>query len=350
MPPPNGKNTARSKVHFLGPIVWTTASTDAKGVRRAEMESGDPNALPPEMTEDQQDRLCDGLVGSLAHDFVLPELERRFGMRISAWDFLFAPEWQSRIRQILIIVPQSGPPSVLFNEEVAGVDVPEGSGHATLARERYKWDVHLNWTPLFPDQIQAKVVGVVRDLATAIMNGDETAAAQMARLWFPEIWNDSPNSLRTEHLKEIYVLMYPLWDRNLGTLEAGSDPLRIVYRTFPEAVAALEREYDWESIKADVEGFPEDIRRKVERFVSDIEGLFDRANFSCQQLRVLRLEAVLALRDEKWSGADKEEFMGIRRGSYAQALYEARLKLAQASNRRNDPYRRFVEAILRQDE
>ena len=159
---------------------------------------GEPAALPPEQSPQQQAVFAASLLSSLAHEYIPPELELRYGSPVSVYDFLTAPEWQSRVHRVLIVNPREGTPDVRLNEEADGVEIPSGSVHALLVREGYRWRIDVNWLPLFSDQVQVNTHRVAAELASAIISGDEQKAAEMAKLWFPGIWDDSPDALRNE--------------------------------------------------------------------------------------------------------------------------------------------------------
>ena len=147
------------------------------------------------------------------------------------------------------MVSPSGASSVSLNDEVAQVKIPPTSGSALLIRNGYTWQVKVDWPPLFPEPNQTEVRVAVEKLAAAILKGDENAAAEMARRWFPETWRSNPESIQSQLHKEIYVLLFRIWHDESQQLGLESDPLDVIPQRFPEAVEDLRDEYDWKSLR-----------------------------------------------------------------------------------------------------
>jgi hypothetical protein len=205
-----GPYDVKAKLHYLGPVVWTGAYTDQEETRRTDFTDTKAAPLPPQLSPEQQSLLAVGLLAGLLHDFVLPELTKRYQRSVSEQEFLSSPMWQSQVRQVLIIFPVDGPPIVSLNEEVAEKKIPAGCSHRLLLREGYMWQIKGDWLPQFPAAVQEQVQTSITQLAEAILRGDEKSAGEMARLWFPGLWEDSPRSIRHQLHREIYVLLFRL--------------------------------------------------------------------------------------------------------------------------------------------
>lgn len=343
MSPQIGQYQVKAKVNRLGPIVWTPVAANATGGREANFESSDVSALPPSLTEDQQALMAAGLSGWLIHEYILPELSRRYDVSVTENEFLLGSEWQARVKRVLVVAPRVGPATVRLNEETASVDIPEDSGHFLLVRDGYQWRMEGYWRQLFPDMVREHVERAVDQLASAILSADEEKASEMARGWFPGAWENSPESLRKHMRLELFVLLFRIWDRDLNRFAPDADPLDTVFENFLDSVDALYKDYEWKSLRAEGADLSEIMRAELEKVQSKLEDLDATAALSPKELLVFRLEAALAVRDEVWPASDKAKYLGMTRGSYGATLYRARGKLEQASQ----PYHRLLEAIFK---
>ena len=332
-----GPYNIKATIHHLGPISWTPTTVDSDGVRRGAMDQGKPTALPPELTSPQKGRLAAEILAFLAHDYILPELERRYGGAVTEYELLTSPHWQEKIHKILVVVPRMGQPVVSLNDEVDKAQVSTGSGYALLVRRGTQWRVTVDWLPLFPDSVQQRVRAVVEKLAAAIIVGDETAAAETARLWFPDTWENSPGSIRNELHKELYVLLFHLQEAAAQQPDNESHPLDVIPREFPGAVRSLRADYDLDSIKDETAELPDGARRRFLEALTDFDGRFSSASLSPQELRVMRFEIALGVRGERWSVADKAKFHGFTTGAYKSAHHEAKRKLRLATQGSPNP-------------
>jgi hypothetical protein len=332
------------KINHLGPIVYTDAYTDQWGTRRTDFVNIKVAPLPPQLSAEEQRALSAALL-DLLHDYVLPELTKRYGCQVSEEEVLFAPLWQSQIRQVLIIVPVDGPPIVSLNEEVAETRIPAGCAHRLLLRDGYKWDVIADWLPQFPAAVQEQVHEHVRQLDEAIRKGDEKSAGDMGRLWFPALWEDSPQPIRQQIPLEIYALLFRLANRAGEEGSAfDSDPLEAIPRLFPRAVEGLKGSYTLESLQAE-------FGEAVAEAVAKLESIFSNAGLSKRERHVMFFEAGVEVRDEqlKWSDEDKALWLKMKPANYREALYQAKQKLQklmQNNSPQRHPYVRLLEAIL----
>jgi hypothetical protein len=340
-----GGYDVKGQVHHLGPIVWTPVTREPEGVGHTDFEGAEPKVLPPQMSPDQANVLAVGLVSWLLHDYILPEIERRFGLAITEREVLSTPDYP-RCRKALVIVPQDGVAVVRLNEEVEDFSVPADCAYARLTRDGYKWEIQVDWLPVFPVRVQEKVHASVAQLAEAIIKGDEKKATDLARLSFPSLWSDSPKSLQDQMNKEVYVLLFGIGQRLLNGLPSSNNPLEAITAQFPQAVDALRMDYSLEAIKAEAQERSDMSGIRLKEFIADMEQLFGRAGLSNRELRVLRLEAALSVRNEHWSTEDKEIYLHVRQGTYKTALHRGRVKLLEASKRHGNPYKTLLEAIF----
>jgi hypothetical protein len=326
--------------------VWASTSTDQEGNRHIDFADTNVTPLPPSLDSRQQSYLVASILGSLLHDLVLPELNRRYGVSVSEWEFLTSPEWQCKVRQILIIDPLSGSPTVGLNEEVAGREIPSGCGHALLLREGNQWHIQTDHLPVFPVEIQAQVRSSVVMLAEAILKGDEKSASEIARQWFPSIWEDNPPSIQKQLCNEIYVLLFRSHNPAHTASYFDVDPLDTIHQSFPKAMEDLKRDYSWESIRNESQELPGFASLSIKQSLEGMNNLFSRANLTDRELYVIRLEVALAVHGEQWSSEDKEKFLSMGQGTYKSTLYRARQKLTRRNTLQDHPLWRLLEAIF----
>ena len=346
MPENVGPYDVKTTINHLGPIDWVATSTDSDGIRRANMADSKPAALPPELNSSQQSVLAAGVLASTVHDFILPELEKRFGAQVSEYEFLTPPEWESRAHKILVVVSPDGESSVSLNDEVTQAKIPPTSGSALLIRSGYTWQIKMDWLPLYPEQNQTEVREAVEELAAAILKGDEQAAAEMAQRWFPGTWRSNPESIQGHLHKEIYVLLLRIWDDESQQFGSGSGPLDVVPQRFPSVAKDLRSEYDWESLGGGDNQRLDTKPAWAQDFIREVDQRFSQADLSPQELLSVRLEAALALQNEKWSERSKAQYLGVGLGTHKSALHRARGKLANGSNARFKQYQALIRAVL----
>ena len=349
MPERIGPYDVKATINHLGPIDWVSTFTDSDGVRHADMADGKPAALPPELNSRQQSLLAAGVLVSIVHEFILPELGRRFGSSVSEQEFLTSPEWQSKASKILVAISPNGESTVSLNDEVDQVEIPPTSAYALLIRNGSKWQVRGDWLPLFPEPNQTEVRASVEELATVILQGDEKAAAQMAQRWFPGTWKSNPKPIQSQLYKEIYVLLFRIWDDETQQFGPASAPLDVIPQRFPDEVENLRKEYDWESLRGGGSKTTGTMSVRAPEFIKEVDHLFSQANLSGQELVSVRLEAALALhkgKKEKWPERAKAKYLGIGLGSHKSALHRARRKLTNGSRGRYEQYQAFIRAII----
>jgi hypothetical protein len=331
----------------MGPIVWSDAYTDQEGTRHTDFARVDVAPLPPELSGRQQTEMV-GYLFILLQDFVLQEVANQFGVPVSEREFLEAPEWQSRVHKILIIKPADRPATVYFNGKVDGREIPAGCGSALLIREGYRWHIKLDWLPLFPEHIQEQVRTSVLQLSEAILAGDEKSATEMARLWFPGTWEDSPKSIRQQLHKEIFVILFHAMSQGKGGHLFNAHPLDAIPQSFHGTVEGLKADYTLESLKAESQERPGFASMRFDQAEAEMNTLFSKAKLSERELRIMRLEAVLAALGEQWSAEDKGQHLGLKPGTYGAALYRAREKLTRSDTTRAEPLQRLLKAIFSQ--
>jgi hypothetical protein len=219
-----------------------------------------------------------------------------------------------------------------------------------LRRDGYRWRIKGDWLPQFPIPIQEQVHYSVLQLSEAILAGDEKRANEMARLWFPGIWEDSPGSIRRQLQNEIYALLFLIRKRAEGESSPDFGLLDAVQESLPRAVDELKGDYTLESLRAESEHRPGFAHLKFEQAVAEMDSVFSQAGLSSRELRVMRLQVVLAARGEQWPVEDKEGFLGMKPGTYGAALYRARQKLGRKDVGRIDSaHKRLLKAIFGDD-
>ena len=338
-----GGYRVRTKLDHLGPIVWTQASQDEQGVRRTEFSGAEASALPPELSQ-REENLLAKIVPSVLHDYIAPELSRRFKVQVSEHDLLSSLDWEAHLREALVLLQPDGQSIVHLNEEIQGISIPDDCGSIRLSREGWQWTIKADWTPILPEEVQRDVQDAVMDLATAILQGDEHRASDLVQLWFPARWEENPASLHQEMAKEVYVLLFHIWEhKDPGSLPEPDLGTQLS-SSLPAAIDELRHDYTLESIKEEAGALEFHPRVNREEFLNDVERLFARASLSKQELRVLRLEAALGVRNVQWPLEDKEKFLGMRHGTYSAAAYRARTKVSQAKS--HDPHRDLLKAIF----
>jgi len=338
-----GRYDVKGQVHLLGPIVWTPVAEDAEGVRRTDFEGAEPTALPQELTGHQTNLLVMGVLTGVLEEYVVPELRKQLKLPTSLKQVLSSPEL---LQQALVIISPQGGHIVHMNEEAAQAEIPPGHGWVRVKREGFVWQVEADWLPQFPKPIIEEVSAVVMQLAEAIVKGDEEKAKDLARLWFPGLWDEQPRSLREQMDREVFVLLLGVRKRVLKDMSSRINPLEAIAMQFPQAMEALRRDYSLETIKAEAEERRGMSGIWLKETLADMERLFARSRLSDLELRIVRLEAALSERNEHWPSEDKEKFLRMRQGTFRAVLHRARTKLRVAARGYRDPHKKLLDAIF----
>ena len=338
-----GGYDVRAKINRVGPIVWTDAQRRADGARITSFESPETSALPPELTAHQTNLLGLGAIAAVLEEFILPELRQRLGQAISLDQVMSSPEL---VRKAFVIIPPEGGPVIYLDGEADRVEVPHGNGFARLSRDGYRWRLEAGWLPQFPDHVRLGVDRAVDALATAILQGDEQKATDLARLWFPATWESNPLPVQSQLRNEVYVLLFGIWNRAHQHFSPDSSPLDTVSHGFPAAVSQLQHDYSLEAIKAEASELEPRERLRLQDKLNDLELLFDKARLTDQELQVVRLELAVGYRCEHWTASDGEKFLRKGTRTYAATLNRARTKLALPAGPSSAPYAKLLHVIF----
>ena len=111
--------------------------------------------------------------------------------------------------------------------------------------------------------------------------------------------------------KEVYVLLFHLWDRQSQGYAVESDPQEAVYKMFLKAARDLREDYNLDRIRTEIQELPDSVRSKTEQAFSRIFQLLARANLSRQEEHVMRLEVALSFHGQTWEDADKGKFLNM---------------------------------------
>ena len=71
-----------------------------------------------------------------------------------------------------------------------------------------------------------------------IIDGNEDEAAQLAELWFPRIWYETPGALQSDLYKEVYVLLFRLQNMPLVDRPRRNALHEAMVEEYPEAASA----------------------------------------------------------------------------------------------------------------
>lgn len=326
---------------FMGPILWSPVHVDSFGQLQAEPDKGDPQALPPPQSEAEVAKIGMAIVASQLQDEFLPELSRRVGESVDVDTFMNSPSWQSMLEKAQVVWDQSDHREVRLNDEVV-FPVPPGVAHVTLIRNGTNWKVIGDWSPGLSSNVQDALKKSVGDVVGHILAGDEASTKQLVDSMFPLEKDRTVEPLYEEMPKEVYALLFR--DRK-------TDPLDLLAAGFKESRNALLAEYEWENVKAQSLGYEGLRALQFDLLKRQLDHLCERAQLSPREMRVARVELVLAIHGDEWHARDKAKRLDMSRGNYGEALSNARQKLAKAAKLGNEPaiiegYRRLHRMIF----